>query len=707
MIGNYWNSAYRNLMKRKGFSFINVFGLAVGMASALLILTYVTFEFSFDKMHQKYERIFRVESTFYEGEVQTDYWASSSFGYGSAMKENLAGIEDYTRVVSLYQPEQIVKYGELTLRENQIAYADPGFFRLFDFELVKGDKATCLSMPRQVVITERIARKYFQDEDPIGKILIFTGPYDKVVCEVTGVMKEMPSNSHIHYNFLISYKSLGQYLHDYWYKHEVYTYVLLDSPERKEEIEKAFPAMSEKYKTDEALKNKIWGVSLTPLADIHLKPQVGYEAEIKGNRTAMIALIFAAIAILAIAWINYINLTVARSMERAKEVGVRRVIGAFRKQLVSQFLFEALVMNLVALVLAVGLIELILPYFNQLVSRTVTFSVWLTGYWWLLLLIVFVGGIFLSGYYPALALLNRKPITLLKGKFLNSKSGEGTRKVLVVVQYTASMILLCGTLIVFAQLNFMRNQSLGVKTDQTLVVKFPGRTEGMNTKLEAMKKAIARLPLVDKVTFSGAVPGEEVATFLSNRRKSDALKQNRLYEMLVCDPDYIDAYGLQLVAGRGFSEDYGDDVNKLVVNESAVRNLGIASNEEALGEEIEVECTDAPMQIIGVVKDYHQQALNKNYTPIMLIHKDKIGWLPQRYISIVMKSGDPKELVSQVEEIWHRYFEDSSYDFFFLDQFFDHQYRQDEVFGVMIGCFTVLALINNHLIVSVLRGATN
>lgn len=642
MIGNYWNSAYRNLMKRKGFSFINVFGLAVGMASALLILTYVTFEFSFDKMHQKYERIFRVESTFYEGEVQTDYWASSSFGYGSAMKENLAGIEDYTRVVSLYQPEQIVKYGELTLRENQIAYADPGFFRLFDFELVKGDKATCLSMPRQVVITERIARKYFQDEDPIGKILIFTGPYDKVVCEVTGVMKEMPSNSHIHYNFLISYKSLGQYLHDYWYKHEVYTYVLLDSPERKEEIEKAFPAMSEKYKTDEALKNKIWGVSLTPLADIHLKPQVGYEAEIKGNRTAMIALIFAAIAILAIAWINYINLTVARSMERAKEVGVRRVIGAFRKQLVSQFLFEALVMNLVALVLAVGLIELILPYFNQLVSRTVTFSVWLTGYWWLLLLIVFVGGIFLSGYYPALALLNRKPITLLKGKFLNSKSGEGTRKVLVVVQYTASMILLCGTLIVFAQLNFMRNQSLGVKTDQTLVVKFPGRTEGMNTKLEAMKKAIARLPLVDKVTFSGAVPGEEVATFLSNRRKSDALKQNRLYEMLVCDPDYIDAYGLQLVAGRGFSEDYGDDVNKLVVNESAVRNLGIASNEEALGEEIEVECTDAPMQIIGVVKDYHQQALNKNYTPIMLIHKDKIGWLPQRYISIVMKSGDPK-----------------------------------------------------------------
>ena len=320
MIGNYWNSAWRNLMKRKRFSFINIFGLAIGMASALLILTYVTFEFSFDKMHTKYDHIYRVQSTFHEGEVLTDYWASSSFGYGSAMKENLAGIEDYTRIGSLLQPEQIVKYGELTLRENQIAYAEPSFFRLFDFELLKGDKKTCLSMPGQVVITERIASKYFKDEDPIGKIFIFTGAYDKISCEVTGVMKEMPSNSHIHYSFLISYKSLPKYMQEYWYKHEAYTYVLLDSPERKAEIEREFPVMAEKYKTDEALKNKTWGVSLIPLADIHLTPQVGYEAETKGNRSSMIALIFAAIAILAIAWINYINLTVARSMERAKEV---------------------------------------------------------------------------------------------------------------------------------------------------------------------------------------------------------------------------------------------------------------------------------------------------------------------------------------------------------------------------------------------------
>lgn len=692
IIQNYWNSVWRNLMKRKGFSFINIFGLAVGMASALLIFTYVAFEFSFDKMHSKSERIYRVQSTFHEGEVLTDDWATSSFGYGSAMQENLAGIEDYTCVGCIIQPEQLVKYGELCLRENGIAYADPGFFRLFDFELLKGDRASCLSMPCQVVITERIARKYFRDEDPVGKILIFNSNMGKVSCEVTGVMKEMPSNSHIHYNFLLSYATLPKWVQEYWYKHEAYTYVLLDSPERKEEIERTFPQLAEKYKTEEALKNKTWGVRLEPLEKIHLNPQLGYEAELKGNHSAIIALIFGAIAILIIAWINYINLTVARSMERAKEVGVRRVVGAFPKQLVGQFLFEAFVMNLIAFIIALGLIELLLPSFNQLVGRTITFSVWFTEYWGGGVLLLFIVGIYISGYYPARALLRKKPIVLLKGKFQNSRSGENTRKILVIVQYTASMILLCSTLIVFAQLSYMRRQSLGVKTDQILVIKFPGPTEGMKTKMESMRRAIKKLPLASKVTCSGAVPGEEVAMFLSNHRAHDALKQNRLYEMLSCDPDYIDAYGLEVVAGRGFSEEYGDDVNKLVINETAARMLGYVDNDNAIGEEIAVETLGEPMQVIGVVKDYHQQALNKGYTGVMLFHKDKIDWIPQRYISVVMKPGDPSELVSQIGEIWNNYFADSSFDYFFLAQFYDRQYRQDEAFGVLMGGFTGLAI---------------
>lgn len=692
MIQNYWNSAWRNIMKRKKFSFINISGLAIGMASALLILTYVVFEFSFDKMHRKSARIYRVQSTFHEGEVLTDDWATSSFGYGSAMKEHLAGIEDYTRVGCIIQPEQLVRYGELCLREDGIAYADPGFFRLFDFEWVKGDRASCLSMPGQVVITERMAQTFFKDEEPIGKILVFNSNLGKSACEVTGVIKEMPSNSHIHYNFLLSYATLPDWMQEYWYKHEAYTYVLLDSPERKEEIERAFPLLAEKYKTEEALKNKTWGVRLEPLERIHLNPQLGYEAETKGNRSAITALIFGAIAILVIAWINYINLTVARSMERAKEVGVRRVVGAFPKQLVTQFLFEAFMMNLVAFVIALGLIELLLPAFNQLVGRSVTFSIWFTEYWGIGVLLLFIAGIYVSGYYPARALLRKKPIVLLKGKFQHSHAGENTRQLLVIVQYTASMLLLCGTLVVFAQLNYMRRHSLGIKTYQILVIKFPAPSAGMATKMEAMRKAIKQLPLASKVTCSGAVPGEEIAMFLSNHRAHDALKQNRLYEMLSCDPDYIDAYGLEVVAGRGFSEEYGDDVNKLVINETAVRMLGYVNNEDAIGEEISVETVGEPMQVIGVVKDYHQQALNKDYTGVMLFHKDKIAWIPQRYISVVMRPGEPSGLVSQIKEIWNRYFADSSFDYFFLDQFYDRQYRQDEAFGVLMGCFTGVAI---------------
>lgn len=687
IIKNYAISAWRNLMKRKGFSLINIVGLAVGMASALLILTYVTYEFSFDKMHTKSDRIFRVESTFYEGKELTDRWATSSFGYGSAMKAELSGIEDYTRVATQYQQEQIVKYGNLQCREQGIAYTDPAYFRIFDFEVVKGNRDKLLNMPNQVVITERVAKKYFKDTDPIGKILIFTGGRSQVACEVTGVMKEMPGTTHVRYNFLISYGSLPQNVWDYWYKHEVYTYVLLENGKHTAQVEAAFPQMAEKYKTDEALKNKTWAVELKPLTDIHLSSQLAYEAEAKGNKGAMIALIVAAIAILCIAWINYVNLTVARSMERAKEVAIRRVVGATRKQLVTQFLFESLLTNLLSFVVAVGIMEVVLPAFNQMTGIMLSLSVWGTTYMVFVVLLVLLMGIFLSGFYPAVILSGIKPIRMLKGKFTHTRGAGMVRKVLVVVQYSASMILLCATFIVFAQLNFMRSASLGIKTDQTLIVKFPGYTDGLATKLQTLKRELAALPSVRNVTVSGAIPGEEVGMYLSIHRKNDPLKQNRLYEMLDCDPDFLTAYDLKILAGRIFAEDYGSDNLRLVINEAAVKNLGFASNEAAIGQLISVETVEEPMQIIGVVNNYHQQALSKDYTPIMFFLHEAIPWMSQRYISVVMKSGNPQDLIGKIEKVWNRYFADSSFDYFFLDQYFDRQYHHDEVFGVMVSLF--------------------
>lgn len=692
MIKNYWVSAWRHLIKKKGFSFINIFALTVGMAAALLILTYVVFEYSFDSMHAKRKNIYRVESTFYEGSELTDDWATSSFGYGSAMKNELPGVVDYTRVGSQYQPEQVVKYGNQLNREDKIAYADNYFFKVFDFELVKGDRDKVLDAPNKVVITERIAKKYFKEGDPIGKIMIFKADKEELTCEVSGVMKEIPSNSHVRYNFLISYLSLPKFIHEYWYRHEAYTYVVVESPERVKEIEAGFPAMAEKYKVDEALKNKRWGVSLKPLEEIHLTPQKAYETEVKGNRSSMIALIIAAIAILCIAWINYINLTVVRSMERAREVGIRRVSGATRKQLVSQFLFEALLNNLIAFVLALGLMEIALPAFNQLAGRELDLFIWFHSIWSLLIVLVFTVGVFLSGFYLAIILSGTKPVKMLKGKFVHSGKAGLTRKVLVVIQYTASMVLICCTLVVFAQLNFMRAKELGVRTDQVLVVKFPGFTEDLSTKLQAMKRELALLPGVKKVTVSGAVPGVEVGMFLSICRANDVTKQNRLYEMLDCDVDYLDAYDLKVIAGRGFSESYGGDADKLVINEAAVRNLGFKNNDEALGQLILVETVEEPMQVIGVVKNYHQQSLNKAYTPIMFFQHEHISWFKQRYVSIVTQGSNPSALVEKAGATWNRYFADSSFDYFFLDNFFDLQYRQDEVFGLMVALFAGLAI---------------
>lgn len=692
IISNYWNSAWRSLTKKKGFSAINIIGLSIGMAAAMLILTYVAFEYSYDNMHSRQDRIFRIESCFFENGEKTDDWATSSSGYAVAMKRNMSGIEDVTRVGSQYYPEQIVKYNELLYRETGIGYAEANFFGFFDYKLLKGNPATCLDGPNKVVITERIARKYFKGTDPIGKILIFRSNIGEEACEVTGVMEDMPANSHIRYSILISYKTLPKWMDEYWYRHEVYSYALLKSPELKKQVEDAFPAMAEKYKTDEALKNKTWAIQLVNLRDIHLNPQKSYEPETKGSRSSMLVLICTALAILCIAWINYINMTVARSMERAKEIGIRRASGASRKQIITQFLFESFVTNGIAFILAIGLMEALIPSFNNLTGRDLSFSVWITTPLGWMLLLIFAIGVFLSGFYPATILSGIKPIKMLKGKFTHTRGATVTRKVLVVLQYTASLALLCGTLVVYAQLRFMRDASLGIRTDQTLVLKFPAQCEELATKLQALKKEISSLPSVKAVTVSGAVPGTEVADFLSIVRESDATKQTRLLEMLVCDEYYTDAYDMQFVAGRGFSEEYGGDADKIILNEAAVRTLGFESPEAAVGERLSVETVGEPMQIIGVVKNYHQQSLNKDYTPILFALSDQLEWMKKRYISIVMENANPREVVDQAEEVWNRYFPDSSYDYFFLDYFFDQQYRQDEVFGLIVALFAILAI---------------
>ncbi|MDP4184811.1 MAG: ABC transporter permease [Bacteroidota bacterium] len=691
MLRNYLLTGLRSLLKNKTFTLINILGLSIGMTAALLVLNYVSFEFSYDQMHHKKDRIYRVESRFYEGKEMTDDWPTSSFGYASAMKREISGIEDFTRV-DIQQNEQIVSREQHCFREDRICYTDPGFFRLFDYKLIEGDRQTALSRPKTVVISELMAQKYFNGKNPIGKSLSFSTTGEKIQCEVTGIMENIPANAHTHYDFLISWETLPNWKKEYWYIHEVYSYVLLSPNVKPESIEAAFPALAEKYKTEPPLKNKTWAIKLQPLTKIHLTPQKSYEREVKGNRKAVIALILIAIAILCIAWINYINLTTARSLERAKEIGIRKVSGAGKHQLTIQFLFESLLVNLPALILALIILQLILPLFNRFTGMYLDFSLWANGYFWIALLIILISGILLSGFYPAFILSSIRPSETLKGKYIRSQNAGIIRTGLVVIQFLASFLLICGTLIVHSQLRFMQTQDNGIKTKQTLVIKYPAYTENLTNKVLALKREIKNIPGVKNVTISGAVPGAEVANFASNRRTNDPTAQNRLYEMLPCDPDYLDAYDLKLVAGRGFSANIENNTNTLVINEEAVKLLGFKSNEEAVGQLVSLESLDTPMQIGGVVKNYHQQSLNKEYTPIIFLMYNKIGWLSIKYISIGIEGGNQAELVEKVKSQWQRFFPESSYDYFFLDQFFNKQYQQDERFGAIFSLFSILAI---------------
>jgi len=690
MIYNYIKTAWRNLLKQKFFSAINILGLAIGIAVSFFIMNYVSYEFSYDNFHQKQDRIYRVESRFYEGTQLTDDWATSTFGYGSAMKKEIPGIEDYVRV-SIHKVEQVVIYKDTKIRESGITYTEPSFFKIFDFQLKEGDKATALSKPNSVVVTQSAARHFFGNKSPMGKILRFATGEKFVDCMVTGVMEDFPVNSHISFNYLIAYEGLPVWMKDFWYLHEAYTYVLLKPGVATKQIEDAFPAMAEKYKTLDALKNKKWAITLVPLCNIHLNPQKAYEMEIKGNKNALITLLVIALIILLTAWINYINLTMARSAERAKEVGIRKVSGALRVQLIIQFLIESLIINFLALFLASIIVMLTNPLFNQLIGREISYFLFKEPLFWSILVIALLFGILVSAFYPAFILSSYKPALILKGKFVNSNSGIRLQKVLVVFQFSSALFLMIGLFIVKRQISYMQEQNLGVNINRTLVMKYPVSYANLFTTVEQFAEKLKTLPESKAVTVSGSVPGIEVAKFASNSLFGSTERVNRLYEMLTVDYDFATTFDLKTVAGRFFKKGFGDEKNNLLINEAALPQLGFSAAGEAIGKKVLLEGDKEPVEIIGVMKNWHQRGLGNIYTPIMFVLNGRISWVPPQYISIKLTDKDLTSSVAMVQSEWKKYFPESSFDSFFLDSFFNEQYKADVRFGKIISFFTALA----------------
>ena len=688
MFQNYFKTALRNLAKHKVFSFINIFGLALGIAACLLILQYVRFERSYDNFHEKGDRIYRVQQNRYEEGKLSTAWAAGAAGIGPAVMEAVPEVEAYAKLV---QRGGVISYKNEKFREEKVYSATEGFLSMFSYPIIRGRAADALSQPNTAVLTESAAKKYFGDEDPIGKVISRNKEEDY---SITAIVADMPVNTHLKFEVLLSfitYVKLSSPDAETGFNWDgFYTYLLLKpGADQKKVEEKISQVAARKNDPEGTSKYKTIDLALQPLKDIHLTSNFMGEAEVNGNGKSVSFLLLIAIFIIVIAWINYINLSTARAMERAREVGVRKVMGSYRGQLIRQFLFESFMINLLAVILALLMIIFFRPLFNSLTGKDIPFSLLADESFWIALSAIFIGGAFLSGLYPAFVLSSFRPIEVLKGSLSRSRHGNALRKSLVVFQFAASIALVVGTYSVYRQLKFMETQNLGVQIDQTLVVQAPGVTDSTySQKLAAFKTEMLKVPGIQKITASSDVPGNKVGWNAGGISLAGSDKTNQ-YRVIGIDHAFIDAYGLKVLKGRNFSEKFASDSMAVLFNEAAVASLGFSNPEEALNKKISFWGDE--YTIVGIVANHHQESLREAYDSYIY------RLLPGRDNFYSLKIGDGVQnweaLIGTARQKWETFFPGNPFDYFFLDEHFQQQYAADRQFGRTFGLFSVLAII--------------
>jgi putative ABC transport system permease protein len=693
MIRNYLKVAFRNLVKGNAGALINIFGLALGLAAFIGIGAYVNYERSYDRMLiPSGSMIYRVESQFYKGDRLNDDWATSTNGYAQALKDHFPEVADFTRI-NWNNSERVVRRGTIRFRETHICFADSNFFSFFPYRWLKGSKAGALREVNSVVMSASAARKYFGDADPLGQEIEISTISSSYPCKVTGVFQDPPQNSTMQFSMLLSWATSPEWQKKTWYLHESYTFLKLVPGASPSAVEAGFPVVAEGYKDGPALKDLRWGIKLVPMQEIHLQPVKPNEIEVKGNGRAVEFLDLLSFVILLIACINYINLATAKALQRAREVGMRKVSGARPWQLILQFLLESLLTSIPAMLLGFMLAGIAGVFLPRWLGSGRDYGMMADAAFWWRVGSIYLGAVLLSGAYPALVLTRLQPITVLKGRYSFSRSGIVLRKGLVTFQFVLSFLLIAGTLAVYRQLMYMRDQDPGVRIGQTLVLKAPVSTPGYKDKTVALKNELQRLAGVAGVSISGAVPGREVGEFLANRRLGADKREERLYEMLKVDFDFARLYNPVVIAGRCFEAGRPADSTGLVLNESAARQLGFASPEAAVGQQVWLEVNPGRTdKVIGVIRDYHQQGLQLAYTPVILFMDPAYQWIPMRYYSVRLNTADVSQTVGAVQQVWNTVFPESSFDYFFLDEFYDRQYQDDRQFARVAALFSGLAI---------------
>jgi len=688
MLPTYLVSFFRQIFRNKVFTILNLLGLSVGMAAFMLLLQFVIYENSFDEFHEQSDHIYRVRFDAYRNGNKMFACAAAVPAVGPAMKNNFPEILEYSwafPMAGVLTNDQNISY-----REHKVQVATPSFLKMFDWELVAGD-TSALTKPLTMVVTESTAKKYYGEEDPIGKTLRYG---DEFEFEIRGVIRDVPDNSHIKFSALISAETLHQWSdgnsRTAWGWYDFNTYVLLEEGTDPKSFQEKFDIwLAEDRKED-------WGEDyyqefiLEPLEDIHLHSDLLQESEPEeqGDADSVMILAIIALAVLGIAWINYINLASSRALERAREVGMRKVVGGQKKQLIMQFLTESLMMNILAAGISLLIVALFLPYFNQLTERSLSLSLFRESVFWAGLVAIFLFGAFMAGLYPAFVLSSFKPVLVLKGKFSDHGNGFLMRKILVIFQFTASVALIAGTFLVHSQVKYMRNMDLGVAIDQQMVLRGPGSvTDTLFQEIyKTFKTEVNRIGGISHLTSSSNIPGDEIF-WASGISRVDEDEGRGVIYVIGMDPDYLPAFEIELLAGRNFSSEFGTEDLAIIINESAVRFLGFGSPGEAIGQKVNFHGEER--HIVGVIADYHQMSLKQE--PIPLLYR----YFPASNNYFVMRV-DPSQVdvsLAQLEKVWTQFFEGNPFETFFLDEFFDRQYRIEKQLNTAVGFFALVAIL--------------
>ncbi|SDF90833.1 putative ABC transport system permease protein [Dyadobacter soli] len=695
MLINYTIIAWRNLRKNATFSLINVFGLATGLAVALLIAQYVRFELSYERSNPLNDRIVRLSMDYMNGGTVNAQDAETYPPIGPKALREMSEVERYTRAYPMRHRFATIQIGEKYYRLDNVYAVDSTFFRMFNYPLLRGAAKGLFSRPRQAVLTEKMAHTYFNTLDVVGKTFKVPTSRGTVLIEVMGVVPDSPANTHLKFDMVLSYPTMASDFgerDDNWDNNNAYTFLQLAENAGFDSFTHSLEKFSERLVQEKKVENE--KVIAQKIGDIHLYSNKTFETEANGDASSVYLLLAVAILVLLGAFVNYVNLTTSKALDRAREMGVRKAVGSTQEQIRVQIFVETVLVNLLAGGLAVVLVALLQSVFIDVAGLPKGFAILGDAFFWMSTAAFLVSSVLLSGFYPAIVLASFEPVKVLKGNFSTSGKGAFLRKALVVFQFSVTLILLVQTAVVYRQVRYLRDQELGLNMEQTLVVKAPVGADAQNGN-SGFRQTLLEQSQVKSVSFSGTVPGMGTAgmgTTTGVNLSGAAKKTYYNFHVTAIDTAFIDQMSIQLLAGKNFDAStragFSDTTDRqFIVNLETLRLWEIKTPEEAIGKRVDLWGNQATIR--AVINNYHYDSPKTPHIPIIHLYSPRF----ERYASVKFAPGDPSEQLATVKRAFEASFPYSPFTYFFLDSEYDKQYKTEDRFQQVFGFLTVIAIV--------------